>query len=143
MKNLWPVKFEPSTLRAPKTILEEQAGFLAQITGGLVIAELSSASSLDRIRMSPSRDFAFRLDIVGPFLDNFRFNVLLLSHDVALYPVAVMLEEEVGKELGAAKSYGEYEIRAASPDELEATLETVLKSKRIDSVIGSIMSLSK
>lgn len=131
MKNLWPEKFEEDQRVSPKSILEEQAKLLPSLTDGIVYAEV------DEIEHP---EFAFRFNILGKFIENYRFEVLRLFHDIMLYPVGISLDEGIRKELGLNPG-GLNKI--GSPEELENFLGLVLKSERLKKVIGSIIRLSR
>lgn len=144
MKNLWPVKFEANSQRSPKSILEEQAGFLATITGSIVVAQVSQLSKIDAFRRFRRQgEFNFRLDLIAPFLENYKFTLLLVSHDIMLYPVQIWVSENVGSELGLKKGVMGSEKTVESPEAFEAFLEEIFQSEHIKKVIGSILALSK
>lgn len=143
MKNLWPEKFEENNKPAAKNLLSEQAGLLSKLTGGIVAAEVSELADLQAVSMGHSNDFAFRFDLIGKFLEGYRFHVLSFSHDITLYPVKFRLDENIGAELSIKKTYNGHVEMIESPQALEAFLERVLTSKRIRDVVGSIMRLSK
>lgn len=143
MKNLWPVKFEANSQRSPKSILEEQAGFLATITGSIVVAQVSQLPKIDAIRRRLQGEFSFGLDLIAPFLENYKFTLLLVSHDIMLYPVQIWVSENVGSELELKKGVMGDEITMESPEAFEAFLEKVFQSEYIKKVIGAILALSK
>ena len=144
MKNLWPEKFEPESLPPPKSLLQDQAGLLAKITGGMVQAEVTPLDGTEPILYSLRNDFGFRFDLVGPFLDNYRFAVLRLAHDIAMYPVSVVIDKLISEELqlvDIGSRGGKCVVN--SPEEMEALLERIFQSGRIRKVVGSIIALSK
>ena len=144
MKNLWPEKFEPESLPPPKILLQEQCTLLTKLTNGMVQAEVASSSEVDIILHSMQNDFSFRFDLLGPFLDNYRFTLLRLSHDIGIYPVKILVDSGVSKELGLPTSTrGLGEIKAVSPEEFENFLKTVFQSHRVRRIVGSIIALSK
>ena len=143
MKNLWPEKFEPESLPPPKILLQEQGNLLTKITGGMVQAEVAPLREIDQILNSLKNDFAYNFDILGPFLDNYRFTLLKLSHDIAIYPVKMLVNEEVSKELKLQVTSGGGAFVAASPEEFEEILQRIFQSDRLKKVIGSIIALSK
>lgn len=144
MKNLWPDAFSENELPDAKGLLEEQAKLLAKLTNGTVYAAVSEMDQIDAINSSMNNDFAYRFDIRGKFLESYRFNVLMFSHDITLYPVKFRLDEQIGKELGVKKSLlGGCMTAVDSPDALEAVITRVLQSERLKAVVGSIMRLSK
>ncbi len=143
MKNYWPEKFEESAKPPAKNLLEEQARLLPKLTGDIVFAEV--AEELIKTRGWPlNGDFMYRFDIKGKFLENYRFHVLSFSHDITLYPVRFLVDEEIGNELRIEKeSEDRFTKTIDAPEDLEGFLSAVLTSERVKSVVGSIMRLSK
>ena len=108
MKSFWPDRFDENQLPTAKSILEEQADLLHNITAGMVFAEVLIMDDPEAIKYSMSNDFAYRFDIVSKFFENYRFNVLWFSHDITFYPVKVRLDEGIAKELGIQNPLCQY-----------------------------------
>lgn len=142
MKNLWPEKFDENKLPTAKSIFEEQAKLLHTITEGIVSAEVLSVDYIEALRKSMNNDFIYRFDIVGKFLENYRFSVLWFSHDITLYPVKVLLDEGIAKELGIRESLGEHSVELRTTEDIDQFLGSVLNSSRLKNIIGSIIRLS-
>ncbi len=142
MKNLWPESFHESTLPSVKTILEEQASLLAKLTGDMVFAEVVE-DLLSPVALTGK--FSYRFNIIGKFLDNYKFRVMTFSHDITLYPIKFILDEQLGEELGIEPDpiTGGHIMQIEDPEEVEIFLKSVLSSKRIQDVVGSILKLSK
>jgi hypothetical protein len=143
MKTLWPEHFEENSKPSAKNLLEEQANLLAKITDGIVSAEVIELDKLNAMRDDVSNEFCYRFNIVGPYLQGYKFKVMSFSHDITLYPVVFSLDEELGKELDIKEPFGGYKATVADPIGLEAFIGCVLTSQRIKNVVGSIMRLSK
>jgi hypothetical protein len=144
VKNLWPEKFEENTQPSAKNLLEEQATYLSKLTGGIVYAEISELNGLDAVIKSLNNDFMYRFDIRGKFMENYRFNVMMFSHDIALYPVKFRLDEQLGKEFQLPQSaLNGYVTECNDPEGVESLLTAVLNSERIRKVVGSLLKLSK
>jgi len=141
MKNLWPQKFEENSRISAKAFLEEQAKLLPTLTDGMVYADVYQ--SRDPGRLAMRNDFMFHFDIRGRFLEDYRFHLLEFSHDITLYPVKFQIDDQIAKELKLANEFGDSEIKVVeTPEELEAFVSAVLRSKRLGNVIGSIIRLS-
>ena len=146
MKNLWPGKFEESKIPSAKTLLEEQARLLPKLTGDMVFAEITELDSLRdyKAKSEIDNEFMYKFSLRGRFLENYNFNVFSFSHDITLYPVMFYLDEKLGAELRIIKSVlDRYVASAKNQEELEKFIDTILKSDRIKSVVGSIMRLSR
>ena len=73
-------EISPATFRTPISILREQASLLGPKTKNLVEAEVST-SSHDGV-------FYHTMYLIAPGLDNYRYQLLRVSHQIGLYPVS-------------------------------------------------------
>jgi len=144
MQNMWPDIFSENTKISAKTLFEEQAKILPQLTNGIVFAEVKKLDDFDALENIITDDFVFRFDLFGKILKNYRFTVLMFSHDITLYPVKFRLDEKIGEELGVLYSpLTRHSKEIHDPASLETFVTQILRTERIKSVIGSIMRLSK
>ena len=141
MKNLWPDSFEENTKASARSMLEEQAKLLPKLTNGVVFAEVAELDKMTALGESMNDEFSYRFNILGKFLEGYKFQVMMFSHDITLYPVRFRLDEQLATELGISDPLRRTEI--SEPDELEKFIGTVLTSNRIKDVVGSILKLSK
>ncbi len=140
MTSLWPEVFVENTKPSAKTILEQQGSQLSRLTQGMVYGEVEQLSRAEIMDLDMGIGFAYNFNICGRYLDNYRFRLMTLSHDIALYPVSFRLDGELLKELG----YGHQDIHTVNtPEELEIFLKCVFNSERVKNVVGAIMSMSK
>jgi len=138
MKNLWPDVFEESKKKSAKNILNEQAGLLSKLTGGLVFAEVARMDSRDSIGKDKLRDdFTYSFYIRSKFLTEYRFKVLSFSHSITFYPVAVKIDSVLEEELNLPYSVIETE------EAFEELVGNILKTNRIKDVVGSLMRLAR
>ena len=77
--DLWPAEIGTTKVTAPVTILRKQASILAQRTEGLLEAEVLTNSQA-------SSQIVHRFVLVAPALDNYRYELFNVIHDVRLYP---------------------------------------------------------
>jgi len=141
MKNLWPEQFDLAAVKSTKSMLGEQASFLLKLTGGIVDAEVVEVGSMDAIMkgLPANGEFVYSFELVGRFVDNYKFRVFYFWHDIGLYPVTFKLDEQVAAELGWGNGGL---VRAENEASAESIIETVFGSLRLKRVVGSIMSLS-
>ena len=143
MQNMWPENFAENDKVAAKNLFEEQAKLLPKLTNGVVFAEVAELEDLDMTMQYLTNDFAFRFDLYGKFLSKYRFNVLMFSHDITLYPVKFRIDEKIGAELGVQKLSNRYMMTVETPEQLQEFVSRVLNTERMKAVIGSIIRLSK
>ena len=141
MKNLWPDSFAEAATTSAKDILQEQAKLLSKLTQGIVYAEVKKLNyaQIDLLPSTLRDDFVYRFYIKGKFLPEYSFTVFTFSHDIALYPVTLRLDDSIREELGLKS----FLTKPKSREELEGLILAVFTSERIKNVIGGILRLSK
>lgn len=94
MPDLWPDDIGFTQVKAPVTILMEQASLLGVKTQNLVTA------SIDRDRYpiprDKNREFSYTFSLVAPALQHYRYNLFELFHGIGLYPLFLKVDEAVG-----------------------------------------------
>ncbi|WP_375067574.1 hypothetical protein AB9L18_14255 [Stenotrophomonas lactitubi] len=141
MTSLWPDSFSSLNLISAKSLLEEQASLLPQITSGYVSA---SVKPVERHQASAFLfdDFIYKFELHGTFLENYSFTVLTFSHDITLYPIKFSLDEALARELGASPSPLS-PVKIRDQESLISFTSAILRSERVNSVIGSIIRMSR
>ena len=117
--DLWPAEIGTTKITAPVTILRKQASILAQRTKGLLEAEVLTNSQV-------SSQIVHRFVLVAPALDNYRYELFNVMHDVRLYP-----------------TQGVFQGRSTQLDNEEAFvnwLKSVLSSRETRQVVDGIIS---
>lgn len=122
-KNLWGNLQLDEPIRTPTTLLKEQASALNALTKGILYGDVSVEAS--------GSWFFITMSIVAPAIDNYKFDVLQLSHKVEIYPVTVA-------QLDPRK-----EMECQNEEELTAVLSSILGSERVGRVIRSLVAQSK
>ncbi len=138
MESFWPEELsEIKPFETPKNILDEQNSFLMKLTKGMVYTSTESADptgfNMDHL------DFCYNYNIIGKFLDGYRFNVMTFAHRVDIYPMILDVDEDIANELGIEA----YDIQIKDEKDFKKFLKSVFASKKINNVIRSIVSLSK
>ena len=108
MVDLWPEVMENTEVRAPVTILKEQAALLGNKTKNLVIAQVSKPIDLlvqveERIKnnslgSSKGKTLYHSFYLVAPALNNYQYELFTIANDINLYPVTIVyLDENIRK----------------------------------------------
>lgn len=84
MTDLWPETLGQLTQTPPNTILREQGQILANKTKGLLEGVVSTSKS--------GTGFLHQFFLVAPLLDNYTYRLLLVQHDLGLYPAEATFE---------------------------------------------------
>jgi hypothetical protein len=121
--SLWGDLSTLKTIRTPKTILAEQAEILNQATKGLIRAEIMSSQG--------GENLTYSLTIIAPILNNYRYLVCNVQHDINIYPCKIF-----------SNATGIWE---ACPNEqtLMVKLAAILGGDKTRLVIESLLSQSK
>ncbi|BCS94527.1 hypothetical protein DSLASN_01590 [Desulfoluna limicola] len=137
MENLWPTSFEEINVKPAKQILDEQAVLLPKLTGDMVYAQIAKIDAEMEVFEDHYNDFCYTFVLKGKFLNNYSFKVFNFSHEIALYPIKIHLDELLAKELNTNIS-----IEIRNEAHFISILGKTLNSNRIKDVVGSIIKLS-
>ena len=118
VQDLWG-NFQLEAVRTPLVILREQAAALGPKTQNLVEAEVSTSTFRG--------EFRHRFELVVPTFDDYRYDLLTLTHDIEIYPLH--LEYPADTELSRVVS---------SEDELKEALQKALSSTHTQQIISRL-----
>jgi hypothetical protein len=121
--DLWPPDFGVSGPLPPVAILRGQATALASKTMNLVMGDVRNESD--------SQLFRYAFYLVAPVLDDYRYKLFIITHEISLYPVDLF-----------APQIRQDPFRAANPDEFEAVLKEVLSKDETLRVVRSLIAQS-
>jgi len=137
IRNLWPTEIEVTSVTPPVTILGQQATMLGSITKNIILGDVKA-------RESEEYDFSYIFYIVAPALNNYRYKLLTIYHNIDLYPVTVQVEESIYKEV-PKRATGERipnSIFAISEDEFTKALKAIFNSSKAKKVISALLAQS-
>lgn len=158
MLDLWPKEIEYTQIKAPVTILREQASLLGSKTKNIVMAEVGKAVTSSQIasenmvsiienafgrdtlkpRNSKER-FAYIFYLVAPALGNYQYELFTIINDIRLYPVLIILEDDILTEIAPDKDKN---LLANSEDEFLEILGKIFQSQKTKRIIQSILAQS-
>jgi hypothetical protein len=123
--SLWPndIAISNNNLRAPVTILRQQATFLGEQTQNLVVAEVNSEN----------RDgtFWYGFNLVAPALGNYRYRLFSIIHSINFYPIEIDFFGVDGL------------IKVSSEQEFIESLKTIFASEKTKQVVQALMAQSQ
>ena len=135
MIDLWPEDIQTVRVKAPVTILKEQAAFLGQRTKNVVTAEVV-------LRQGVTTAFRFSFYIVGPAIGNYRYRLLTVSYSPPFYPLTLDPAPGILMELYPDTSQGEALVIINSRNEFLAVLRKVFSASKTLRVVRAILALS-
>ena len=123
VRDLWPADIGVATLITPVSILREQAALLGEKTSNLVQAEVKTTSEGARVMHS--------FYLVAPAMNKYRYRLLYVTHDVALYPLNIVFDP--------ANS----QVTAKSQDAFVEQLGKLLSSEKTITIVQSLVAQSQ
>ncbi|AUD04702.1 hypothetical protein [Spirosoma pollinicola] len=123
-KNLWP-DFPVEVTKSPRAILKEQAGYLMAKTNNVLSADVETVQGNGQI--------IHQFFVVAPALNNYRYRIFTVSHEVLFYPLVVTWNEVQG---------GLSEIKIENQQEFLSILSQIFKDTSTTRVISSLLSQS-
>ncbi len=147
MNDLWPNDFKIDDIKAPVTLLREQASLLGQKTQNIVEAQVRSLETTglsDSLEMTAlekkAADLRYGFYIVAPALGNYRYKLFTISHDFNLYPVTFHFDEDIGDEF---RQNCEKPILGDSEAKFLNILGKALSSAKTKKVIRALLAESQ
>lgn len=131
--DLWGDLPDISKFKLPEDVLNQQANLLSQKTRGVLVGEVRRIESKrhpgEFYGSSDNYDIEWSLEIRVPRMDNYTFQLLIVRHDVHLYPAHV-LSTASGWESTACQNTGE----------LREVLRSILRHDDMRTIIGSLLA---
>ena len=146
LEDLWPEDIDVTDELPPVSILKEQAALLGQRTKNLVEGRVRGGIS-DYARTQfhyrgsdyPRTQFHYTFELVAPALENYRYELFSISHDVDIYPLIVEWDSPDNAMLSQVA--GERGIE--NEEQFIGALEIIFSSDRTRKVISSLISQSR
>ncbi len=150
MQDLWPedIVISAEKLKAPVTILKEQASLLGKKTQNLVEAIVRTNE-----RMQAPERFAYDFYLVAPALSAYRYRLFTIMHGIQLYPVNVYVDRDMAAEIAPGRVGREdmpmifsgipgeqRELLAKSEEELLEILKKIFGAKKTKQIIQALLA---
>lgn len=146
MDDLWPKDVGQVEVKAPVTLLREQASLLDEKTKHIVTAtvERGGTELMELLELEQGNVFNYNFYIVAPALE-YRYKLFSIMHGIDMYPVEVIFEgeaelkKEVGRKFkGAAPGH----VKASSEEEFLLVLRAIFNSGKTRKIIGAVLAQS-
>lgn len=135
IEDLWPdvIKVSETSARSPVAILRQQAAYLGDKTQNIVQAEVSTSTTSTRRGVlpfadTPPYDFAHTFRLVAPALDNYKYDLFIVMHNMTFYPLMLTYE---GKRYEADNEHA-----------FIRELQAILSSPRTTEIIDQLVTMS-
>lgn len=140
MDNLWPESFQEIKIVKPLDIIEKQAEYLSTLTEKLVYGAVENSSGAEFIKIDKCLySFNYNFDIKAKYIGRYSFRIFSFAYDIPIYPVSVILNDEIQNELKTMPQ----NFKLEDSDSLINLLRDILHTNKVREVVGSLISLSK
>jgi hypothetical protein len=122
-KNMWGKLDDLEPIKTPTQILKEQGNFLYGATKGILNTETTVQTIGNR--------FSIDFDIVAPYLNEYRYNLLTIGYGLDFYPLKMV------------DKVHNVTYECESEEHFIAVVESVLSSREVRKIIQTLISQSK
>jgi hypothetical protein len=129
--NLWP-DFTTVVTRSPKTVLKEQANFLGERTKNVIVAKVTSASSLTD---EAKEYFIHSFNLFVPSL-RYKYELFSVAHKVSPYPCTISY---YGDSAVIFNAVGKSSIN--DEQEFLKVLRIIFSDQETTNIISSLLSM--
>lgn len=139
MIDLWPNDISLHTdLKAPVTILREQGTLLGRKTNniveGMIVRDTDPSTALGH--------FKYGFYLTAPALSDYRYRLLTIMHSFELYPLDIIPNEGVRKQLSDKMMNKDEASTAKNEEEFTKILKEIFATKKARRVIEAIIAQS-
>jgi len=132
-------KFNESERIYPDEIVNKLIKGFPNATGQLL--ELVVETSMHNFETQT--DFVFRLLLVSHRLENYRFKVATFGYNVEIYPVSIVLDEQIYNELFNIRMLAKDIKKKDTEQEFEELMIKAFESERFQEVVSGLLKISQ
>ena len=137
MGSLWPDDLPADTQKPPRVLMLEQALHLRKQTNSVLTADV-----IKRTVTHPDPvTFNYSFVLIAPALGNYTFSLINFDHPVELYPVKVIVDEEMKASLPELFPK-ERTVMARDEEEFLEIVSRIFSSERTRKIIRGLLSQS-
>ena len=133
MIDLWPDDIRYTRLKAPVTILMEQASLLGKKTQNLLEAKVEN----NKEALVSAEVFVYGFYLVAPALSYYRYKLFTISHDIQLYPVKINIDSDILKEISPD---AEEQLLAESEGDFLEILKKIFGAEKTRHIISALLA---
>jgi hypothetical protein len=139
MNDLWPDDIGISSLRAPLTILKEQAANLGQKTKNIVEARVMQLESNSYLK---DYDFVYGFFLTSAALNNYQYLLFTAKMTVDFYPLRIEYETSIGEELGGDYTGIGFFVEVRDEEQFFAVLKEIFSATKTRRVVQALLAQS-
>lgn len=101
--------------------------------------EVNIQDSLGAVGNKISR---FEFCLATPIYKDFRYRLMLVEYDLAVYPATVVLEEDISDQIQEITGY-DYEVECNSREEFENLAVAAIKTKKVRQMMQQLLKIAE
>ena len=143
--NFWSEGFQEPSAEFPHKIVDKYIQSFEETTGGLVSLVLREFFDYESITTKvKSTNFQYKVMLKSRILTGYSFEVMSFAYDVTMYPVFVLPEDGIAKEVGISGTIllnGGLKVK--DEDTFKELIEAVFKCPRFRSTVGGLLKVAR
>jgi len=150
MNNIFEKGFTEPEGRFPDAIFAESTQKFSTVTEGLAELRLIKVAGVERLAQSLLQDkmFRFKAVLISSYLPEYSFEIFEFGYDVALFPVAIELEEGIREELVVEPTMNShfqdvYLVSCETEKDFEQQLQNIFSTERFKKTVGGLMKIAR
>lgn len=142
---IWDEGFEEPKVQFPEEIIKDYIKSFDIATDGYASLNLFEIDPVKKILSRLEKtNFQHEVVLTSTVVSGYSFQVFRFGYDVTIYPVYIVFEDEIGKDVGAHTSpRGERTSKITTENDFIKIIEGVFKSKRFREVVGGLIKIAK
>lgn len=135
--------FSESNKEYPEEIVNKTIDGFSKATKGLVEIAVRKLDGSSAFAYGLGTDFSFRIYLVSPIIDDYRFKILDFGYDVKMTPVYYKMESEIHDEIyGTDDFFISSDVRTIKNEDFMQELQKIFKTQIFSDLVSGLMKIA-
>lgn len=136
-------QFSESNKEYPEEIVKKTIDGFSKATKGLVEIAVRKLDGPSAFASGLGTDFSFRIYIVSPILENYRFKILDFGYDVKMSPIYYIMESEIRDEIyGTDNFINVPDVRTIKNEDFLQELQKIFRTQTFTDLVSGLMKIA-
>lgn len=142
--NIWANGFKEPTSEFPEKVVADIIAPFENITENLACLNLIMLDQYTRISSHlDDNQFQFSLNLASKELRSYSFELFRFGYGVSLYPVSLLVQEDIGAELKLRKAIWGSPAKCSTETEFKVLVIGILQSQKFKDTVGGLIKVAK
>lgn len=141
--DLWSEGFQEPSVEFPDRIVDDYIQGFEKATAGLLALALRELEDIERIGKLRLMNFQYRVDLTSRVLRAYSFEVMSFGYDVTMYPVFVLPEEGIAREILPGRVVRSSGVKIEDEEGFREMVEAIFKSANFKNTVGGLLKVSR